>query len=127
MEVIVQVQHFGITVSQPGEGFSMGNPVVGAHAGKMMPERMELVLVGILEFARGTHFFQMTQEGCLIDRGKKDTLPARNPSLPDTLPFILFQCCGETKRVQYLDVIRPFIGGGLATMPVAHCALHLRQ
>ena len=52
--MVIQVKHIGVTVAQPGEGFSMGYAVIGTHAGKVVAEGMDLILFGILKFIFGT-------------------------------------------------------------------------
>ncbi|MDM8005623.1 MAG: hypothetical protein QUV05_05660 [Phycisphaerae bacterium] len=70
MQVVVEVQHVGRAVAKPGEGLAIRHVVVGAEAREVVAERVELVLVRLVEFTRCTQVLEAGQERSFGDSGE---------------------------------------------------------
>ena len=45
-------------MAQPGQGLPVSDPVIGTEAGKMVPEGVQLVLIGIWQADLKTYFLE---------------------------------------------------------------------
>jgi hypothetical protein len=71
--MVVEVEHLARTVAEPGQYFSVGDVVVGAEAGEMMAEGMQLVLLRLFELPLLAQLLDPPEQGSLRDAAQHST------------------------------------------------------